>query len=550
MKNTATNAKSDPGGNTSFPTFTWLGRMIFSKHNLRQLLFLLAAMITLVTLAYAVENWRGHRAWTAYKRQLETKGERLNLDSYIPPPVPEDQNFASTPLLKPLFEYTYRSGVFLNFRDTNAQLHAQTVFWRHKDPASEQSSWRARKTTDLVEWEANFRHEAADPNHVSEQTRRGLVPIVIPSQTVLPGAVILAALKPVAPRLEELSAASLRRSSRFDVHYAESYNALLPHLAILKGAGRVFALRASAHLALENSKAAAEDTKASLRMASALDTEAFFISLLVRLAILDRGLQPLWEGLATRRWSEDQLREFQSLLEPMDLLAGLARAFRAERAFSLDFVDLIKRSPVLGRTETPIDGDEMIRLLRLAPRGWLDQNKLAISRAYEDLALPLVDPIGHRVRPELVQESAQRFSNQRTDRSPYSMVLHLVFPEFTRSVMRCASVQTALDLALTACALERFRRSNGRFPAALSELVPSFIAKVPTDIITGDSLHYVRSAPDSFLLYSVGWDGRDDAGVPAPLTKGSDWELRANKSLPIEPQTGDWVWSYPTNLSR
>ena len=58
----------------------------------------LGCLVTLVALFYAVENWRGRHAWQDFKHQREAKGERFELAAFIPPPVPDDQNFFETPL--------------------------------------------------------------------------------------------------------------------------------------------------------------------------------------------------------------------------------------------------------------------------------------------------------------------------------------------------------------------------------------------------------------------------------------------------------------------
>src|SRR5690348_15676611 len=67
--------------------------------------FLLASIITIIALAWAVENWRGARAWAAAKRDLVARGEPLTFDQIVPPMPPDAQNFASTPLLRGLFDY-------------------------------------------------------------------------------------------------------------------------------------------------------------------------------------------------------------------------------------------------------------------------------------------------------------------------------------------------------------------------------------------------------------------------------------------------------------
>jgi hypothetical protein len=63
---------------------------------LRRLLTGLAIFTTLAAIFYTEEDWRGKRAWENCKRELEAKGAVLDWNAYIPPPVPDDQNFFTT----------------------------------------------------------------------------------------------------------------------------------------------------------------------------------------------------------------------------------------------------------------------------------------------------------------------------------------------------------------------------------------------------------------------------------------------------------------------
>ena len=68
----------------------------------------LAAVVAvplLVVLFYLEENERGEHAWNRYQQQQEARGERLDPAAVAPPAVPDDQNFAATPYLAPLFDF-------------------------------------------------------------------------------------------------------------------------------------------------------------------------------------------------------------------------------------------------------------------------------------------------------------------------------------------------------------------------------------------------------------------------------------------------------------
>jgi hypothetical protein len=62
-------------------------------------------------------------------------------------------------------------------------------------------------------------------------------------------------------------------------------------------------------------------------------------------------------------------------------------------------------------------------------------------------------------------------------------------------------------------------------------LVPAFVSKLPHDQITGEAYKYRRTDNGRFILYSVGWNEKDDRGVPGK----KDFDEKA----------GDWVWQYP-----
>ena len=94
-----------------------------------------------------------------------------------------------------------------------------------------------------------------------------------------------------------------------------------------------------------------------------------------------------------------------------------------------------------------------------------------------------------------------------------------------------ASPQTCANQAALACALERYRLANGQFPETLDALTPQFISRPPNDVITGQPYKYRRTEDGQFILYSVGWNEKDDGGVPG-------------KTL-FDKTQGDWVWDYP-----
>ena len=77
------------------PFFRWL----FTWRIMKRCLVVFACLTVLATFFYAEEDLRGKWAWEKFKRTYEAKSEPLDLASFIPPPVPDDQNFALAPII-------------------------------------------------------------------------------------------------------------------------------------------------------------------------------------------------------------------------------------------------------------------------------------------------------------------------------------------------------------------------------------------------------------------------------------------------------------------
>ena len=74
-------------------------RWLCCWRNLKRFLFGLACFVTLIALFYAEEDWRGWHDWEKFKHEWEVQGEKFDFASFVPPPVPDDQNFAMTPIV-------------------------------------------------------------------------------------------------------------------------------------------------------------------------------------------------------------------------------------------------------------------------------------------------------------------------------------------------------------------------------------------------------------------------------------------------------------------
>jgi hypothetical protein len=468
------------------------------KKVLRRTVFVLAVLVTLVALLIAEENWRGNRAWLNYKSAMEAKGERFDGARLIPPKVPDDENFAACEYLNHSFA---KSPARPEWTDLNSYLHENFDLPRR-------CGWPYGLSEDLAIWAAAYQGGAASGK-------------LDPAQAA---AIVFDHLKVCQPVLAELRAASHRRYCRFNVPYEvlagpwnqKTWDSTVQHLALVKGLFRVLALHAAAELAIGQTGQAQEDVNMMFRLEDGLKEEPLLMSQLVCYASIPLLLKPVAEGLAERRWSDGQLRSLQEQLSQMDLLASTFRVFYGERDL---LANPFFRSPIF-----------MLR-------GWGHLEQLNINRAFQEALLPRIDLADREVSPTVGRACDLAMTNYPQGVGGYihhSIMATMLLPSFFRAPQHAAVAQTDVDLLTVACALERYRLAEGHYPDQLAALSPRFISTLPHDIINGQPLKYRRNADGKFVLYSIGWNEKDDGGVTATNKDGGTDRLR-----------GDWVLEYP-----
>jgi hypothetical protein len=495
----------------------------------------LGALFALVCVFFAEENWRGRRAWENCRRELEAKGIALDWAKFVPPPVADEQNFAMTPFLAPLFDFTPKP----------------------REPG--QPRWRDMEGHDRA---ANFAAVLLPTNNKGElpptifdghmtdlegalsllrsQTNSVWVPGA--SNRIQAATAVLTALEPYNAVLDELRAASRRPECRFNVEYdaEDPVSILLPHYIVLQRVSHVLQVHASAELVLDNSKAAFEDIRLMLYLANSTQGEPFLMSGMSSGTMLKRTEQILWEGLAGRKWSEAQLKDLQARLANFAILKRLALGLEAERAAFGNTVFRYIRSHknALRNLVSSEAAAGSLAYLLAGPDGWLYQEQAVYQRLCDERLVTCFEPEKGRVFPSVTEENKKALERELSGSSfwHHTGMSKLLLANMLKLFQRAASNQERLDATIVACALERYRLANGKYPDALGALVPQFGDKIPMDVCDGQPLRY-RLRPDGgFLLYGVGWNEKDDGGTVVMREDGSE----------PDPDKTDWVWpAYP-----
>jgi hypothetical protein len=520
--------------------------------NFKKSLFGIACIATLTALFYAEENWRGKHDWEKFKREWEAKGVKLDYASIIPPAVPDDQNFALTPVVASCYEtYFDKTGHEVKPRNTNVVDRFSLLSWRdisyenQREKVPESISWPAAQTMDLKAWQAFFRSPPP--------TNSGLTnSFPIAAQPQNPADDVLLALTKYDSVLEEIRQASRLPYSRFPLTYdAESKAAiLLPHLAALKNNVKALRLHAVAELQGNRTELAGEDVKLGFYLVNAVRTEHFIISQLVRLSMLEIALQPVWEGLADHRWSESQLMAMDEELAKLNFLVDGQNALGSEISFAAEETDFMRRDRNYAAqfAQMGVNYSDRHKLqftvYRLMPGGWFYQSALKNGRLMTGY-LPAVNLETKTISPALTRRADDQTRQKPSLFDPLEGMRDMFHAEdfFMGSFLkRIAYAQASVNLARTGIALERYRLAHGEYPEVLTALAPEFIAQVPQDVIGGVPLKYRREANGQFVLYSVGWNETDDGGVVV-FKNGSKRD--ENPSRDIDISQGDWAWRYP-----
>ena len=508
-----------------------------------------AGVVSLIVLFYVEEGWRGKRAWTALQRELAARGEKLDLASATPPPVPDDQNLAMAHVMARLLNYEtnssgqVRMGSGRSAEAPSLRRLAPTGLRVLKMP---KASWARQEFTDVTAWQTYFRLPYEKPYYSVRSNRFVTKPVEpqfpVAAEAQTPVRDVLLALSKFDAVLDELARAAAERPLARYPHAYELGNFAQGHTQwILRDVAQVLRLRAVARLHDGQVAAAFADVELAFRLADSPRHEPWLHShVAFRHAMLTDALQPVWEALARHQWTEPQLAALQQRLAQLNLLAERAVVLRGETAMWVDYLHYV-RQLATGRANKfhalrgePQDFGEKFWLFvirRFYPLGWLYQDEVLTYRILH----PPDASAGSRGRaagPDLTEIM-----------DPFFVIFMVPRLREVRdwTASKFPYFQTLMNQATIACALERYRAAHGEFPENLELLTPAFLPEVPQDVASGQPFRYRRTADGQFVLYAIGSDGVDNGGRPAKVE--FDWK----GSLGGQSGPGDWVWSYPAS---
>jgi hypothetical protein len=266
-----------------------------------------------------------------------------------------------------------------------------------------------------------------------------------------------------------------------------------------------------------DSAGALADCRAIVNAGRSIGDEPTAISQLLRNACVGIGCDAGERVLARGEPPARDLAVLQRLLEEEDAYPGLRVALRGERAaWHISYIAFESDDTSAGPGIAP--DDFTWRLLapyrRSALRADHPRVLSILSRYVEATRLPPGEEVAAVTAIEA--DPGNRKRTDATDDRPLHSCDMLV-SSFRYKHARLRSLIVCL-------AVEHYRLAQGRWPAALDDLVPAQLARVPLDPFDARPLRY-RRLPDGVVVYAVGRDGVDDGGTfdaKEPARTGSD----------------------------
>ncbi|MCE9610283.1 MAG: hypothetical protein K8R23_08835 [Chthoniobacter sp.] len=448
------------------------------------------ALVVFAVGAHLFANWRAEVRWQRYCTEARARGVKLTLAEFVPPEIPDAENFAALPMFKAIFQ----PGAKDPMRLPDASGAKPTFGARHKG-----------ESFDWLKWQTYFK----DAGFIAETTDS-------------PPRDVLRALEHYAPQFKEWSEWRTRPRCRFPLDFNAGFAMSLPHLGMFSNAAKLFSLRLRSHLALGDPGAAYADFREGLQSYRALSDEPTFIAGLVQISALATLKDAVGSGLQDHAWSDAELQKIDADLAAVRLWQDYRRAFASERGFGNWMYDTLADSSPIGRRRLmagiPVGFGGSPSAFEVAcglvPKRVFRDNQLRHNQFFDEL-MSRVDPEGVRFFPDTPAPSSPE--NFKGVVEPYYFFLfRMASPVYSAVEENFVRLQTQLDQTRIAIALERFRLARGAYPETLAELVAEFMAEVPLETYSRQPMSYRRKEGGTIHLYGWGKNRKDDGGVVDP----------------------------------
>ena len=311
--------------------------------------------------------------------------------------------------------------------------------------------------------------------------------------------------------LELLHQAASRPKCRFDSDLTQGANALMPHLPQLKRAAQLLADEANAQAANGNMDLAARSLLDGLRLVRSVEEEPILLSRVIQFAsanVIETSLESI---LNKKKFSEEQLDALQAAFREAESGVSLTRPVAGERAMGIAVFQL-----------PPAEQVQLVAKMQKPPvvMDFEAYWKSSTYRSDYDTYLELMDKgvtASALPFPQSLDQIGQWTAQVHEVKKKGYLVSEMLLPQLESALERAAECAARLRIAQAVLAVERYRLAHSNtLPDSLPQLVPQFLAAVPSDPFDGQPVRYEQLPSTGLLVYSIGKDRQDDRGTVRP----------------------------------
>jgi len=276
--------------------------------------------------------------------------------------------------------------------------------------------------------------------------------------------------------------------------YDDDYTQAISPFRECRYCGQLLNIAATYHAGQGDTGAAVTCLQDGLRLSDSLRRQPALIGYLVRIALMSVAVGGLERSLSLTAFTDAQLQGLRDALARTGGTVDLTEAMITERCFMIETCRDPARLGPAGQGP-PVHMLPGLRETTLSDILDFMADYIAASRQ---------PPRERLVRCRAIESRMGQLSF-------WHVMTRTLTPALTRVAELDLRAHAHLDLAQTALALERYRLARGKLPSQLEELVPQYLAQVPTDPFDGQPIRY-RPDPPGYRLYSIGEDARDNGG--------------------------------------
>jgi hypothetical protein len=321
-------------------------------------------------------------------------------------------------------------------------------------------------------------------------------------------------------------------------HYEgeEMLSVLLPHLSGYRGAARSLSWRARLNAEKGRFEDAFSDIKACFRFGRHVKGNGVvLIEQLVGIAIEALAVENLRGILSEHQVDSETLAMLQRDLEQIIAGEDFAVSFAGEKLFIYDEIQRCFTEDRFGGGHLYLSrisqvsslGDESIPSLQdfifgtiFEPEAWPVVMRVLFfhpdkqqTREATDRFYAYCETIAKKT-PSSIRAEGIDVSKEVMKIIKDNVFLEILAPALGRASRLGHRHRSTIEATVTVLALHRYKADKGSFPDDLQQLITAgFLRQLPLDVYSDRPLVY-RKTDDSFILYSLGENFKDDGGKP------------------------------------